>query len=113
MQRLITLTQKFFGRRLRSIALAGLVGFMGWLMIASQPAYAAKSAEASTPVDQVMTQEPRDQAYEEALEVIDDPNGVQKTYKENLKQYRQANPNQEGIIDEAKDLVDKITPGKR
>lgn len=113
MQRLIALTQEFFGRRLRSLALAGLVGLVGWLMVAAQPAYAAKSAKASTPVDQVMTQEPRDQAYEEALEVIDDPNGVQKAYKENLKQYRQANPNEAGIVDEVKDLVEKITPGKK
>ncbi len=113
MQRLIALTQEFFGRRLRSLALASLVGLMGWLMVAPQPAYAAKAAEASTPVDQVMTQEPRDQAYEEALEVIDDPNGVQKTYKDNLKQYRQAHPNEEGIVDEVKGLVDKITPGKK
>jgi hypothetical protein len=113
MQRLITLTQDFLSRRLRSLALAGLVGLMGWLMIASQPAYAAKSADASTPVDQVMTQEPRDQAYEEALEVIDDPNGVQKTYKDNLKQYRQENPENNGPVESAKDLVKKMTPGSK
>ncbi|TVQ07227.1 MAG: hypothetical protein EA368_14800 [Leptolyngbya sp. DLM2.Bin27] len=113
MQRLITLTQACFSRRVRSLILAGLGSLMGWLAIAHQPAYAASAVKDSTPVDQVMAEEPRDQAYEEALEVIDDPNGVQKAYKENLKQYRQENPENNGPVESAKDLVKKITPGSK
>ncbi len=112
MQRLVTLTRDFCDRCLRSLALAGLVSVMSWLMVAPQPAYAASTAETSTPVDQVMAAEPRDQAYEEALEVIDEPNGVQKAYKDNLKQYRQDNPETGGLVEEAKELIEKITPGK-
>ncbi len=59
-----------------------------------------------------MTAEPRDQAYEKAVEVIDNPNGVQKTYEENLKQHRQENPDQKSLIEDAKDLVNKVTGGK-
>ncbi len=114
MQRLTMLSREFFGR-LRTVVLVCLVGLISWLAIANQPAYAANANRASAPtVDQAMTQEPRDQAYEEALEVIDDPNGVQKTYKENLKQFRQENPDQkEGLIEGAKDLVDKVTPSRK
>lgn len=112
MQCLLTRSKKWFNGRLRAIALVGLVGVMSWLMLASQPAYAADASRSSTPtVDKTMTAEPRDQAYDEALEVIDNPNGVQKTYEENLKQYRQENPDQGGIVEGAKELVEKITPG--
>ncbi|MBE9109329.1 hypothetical protein IQ273_07860 [Nodosilinea sp. LEGE 07298] len=114
MQRLITRSREWFSDRLRAIALVSLVGIMGWLMLASQPAYAAEAQRASTPtVDKTMTAEPRDQAYDEALEVIDNPNGVQNTYEENLKQYRQENPDQGGVVAGAKELVEKITPNRK
>lgn len=113
MKRLMTLSKELFSRRLRAIALACLVGLMSWLTLATQPAFAANSKGTATPpVDQAMTEEPRDQAYEEAVEVIDDPNGVQKAYEKNLKQYRQENPDQKSLVEDAKDLVDKVTGGK-
>ncbi|MFQ4135106.1 hypothetical protein PGN35_002195 [Nodosilinea sp. PGN35] len=114
MKRLTMLSSEFL-RRLRTVTLVCLAGLISWLAIASQPAYAANADRTSAPaVDQAMTQEPRDQAYEEALEVIDDPNGVQKNYQENLKQFRQENPSQkEGLVEEAKGLVDKVTPGRK
>ncbi|PSR17699.1 hypothetical protein C8255_11290 [filamentous cyanobacterium CCP3] len=112
--RSITPFREWFSSRLRAIALFGLVGVMSWLMFASQPAYAAEARRTSAPtVDKTMTEEPRDQAYDEALEVIDNPNGVQKTYEENLKQYRQENPDQGGVIEGAKELVEKITPNRK
>lgn len=113
MQRLVILAQEFCDRCLRSLALACLVSIMSWLMVAPQPAYAASTPNTSTPVDQVMAEEPRDQAYEEALEVIDDPNGVQKAYKDNLKQYRKDNPETRGLVEETKELIEKVTPGKK
>jgi hypothetical protein len=111
MQRLIARFREWLSSSLRPIAMVCLAGLISWLMLANQPAYAARVGPSSTPtVDQTMTEEPRDQAYEDALEVIDDPNGVQKTYEENLEQYRQENPDQDGIVEEAKELVDKILP---
>ncbi|PZU93791.1 MAG: hypothetical protein DCF32_23040 [Leptolyngbya sp.] len=109
----MTLSKEFFGRRFRAIALACLVGLMSWFTLITQPAFAANNKGTATPpVDQTMAAEPRDQAYEEAVEVIDDPNGVQKTYEENLKQYRQQNPDQKSLVDDAKDLVNKVTGGE-
>ena len=114
MKRLLTFSEDFLSRCWRAIALACLVSVMGWLMVANQPAYAAAAKGASAPpVDQVMTEEPRDQAYEKAVEVIEDPNGVQKTYQENLKHYRQENPDQGGVVEGAKSLLEKITPGDK
>lgn len=113
MKRSMTLSKELFGRRLRAIALACLVGLMSWLTLATQPAFAASNqGTAASSVDQTMTAEPRDQAYEEAVDVIDNLNGVQKTYEENLKQYRQENPDQKGLVEDAKDLVTKVTGGK-
>lgn len=113
MKRLMTLSKELFSRRLRAIALACLVGLMSWLTLVTQPAFATNNKGTATPpVDQAMTEEPRDQAYEEAVEVIDDPNGVQKAYEKNLKQYRQENPDQKSLVEDAKDLVDKVTGGK-
>ncbi|MBD2109009.1 hypothetical protein [Nodosilinea sp. FACHB-13] len=107
------LSKKFISRRLRAIALVCLVGLMSWLTLATQPAFAANNkATATPPVDQTMTEEPRDQAYEEAVEVIDDPNGVQKAYEKNLKQYKQENPDQKSLVEGAKDLVEKATGDK-
>ncbi len=113
MQRLVTFAQEFCDRCLRSLAIACLVSIMSGLIVAPLSAYAASTAETSTPVDQVMAEEPRDQAYEEALQVIDDPNGVQKTYKDNLKQYRKENPETGGLVEDTKELIEKITPGKK
>ncbi|MGB3312254.1 MAG: hypothetical protein WBG32_22290 [Nodosilinea sp.] len=114
MQRLITRSRKWFSDCLRAIALVSSVGVMSGLMLVSQPAYAATAQGASAPtVDKTMTAEPRDQAYDEAIEVINNPEGVQKTYEENLKQYRQENPDQGGVVEGAKELVEKITPNRR
>lgn len=113
MKRPMTLSKEFFGRRLQAIALACLVGLMSWLTLVTQPAFAANNKGTATPpVDQTLTEEPRDQAYEEAVEVIDDPNGVQKAYEKNLKQYRQENPDQKSLVEDAKELVNKATGGK-
>ncbi|MBD1875270.1 hypothetical protein H6F75_17450 [Nodosilinea sp. FACHB-131] len=113
MQRLITLSKEVVSRRFRAIALVCLVGLMSWLTLATQPAFAANSKGTATPpVDQKMTEEPRDQAYEEAVEVIDNPNGMQKVYEKNLKQYRQENPDQKSLVEDAKGLVEKVTGGK-
>jgi hypothetical protein len=119
MQPLFTLAALCLSRlRALAVTLACLVSVTSGLMAVPPMAYAANRPAAApsadqVPVDQVMATEPREQAYEEALEVIDDPNGVQKTYEENLKQYRQENPDQGGLVEEAKDLIDKITPGGR
>ncbi|WP_156119887.1 hypothetical protein [Leptolyngbya sp. KIOST-1] len=113
MQCLVSRSREWFSDRLRAIALVGLVGLLGWLMLASSPAYAAEARSASTPVDKALTAEPRDQAYDEAVKVIDDPKGVQKTYEENLKQFRQENPDQGSVVEGAKELVGKIKPGRQ
>ncbi|MGB5973546.1 MAG: hypothetical protein WBG38_09505 [Nodosilinea sp.] len=113
MKQLVTRSREWLSRSLNLLAVAGLASVASWLMLVSQPAYAATTLETPTPsVDQVMPKEPRDQAYEEALEVIDNPRGVQKTYQENLKEYRQENPDEGGVIEGAKELVEKITPNR-
>jgi hypothetical protein len=113
MKRFMTLSKESVSRRFRAIALACLVGLISWFTLVTQPAFAANNKGTATPpVDQAMTEEPRDQAYEEAVEVIDDPNGVQKAYEKNLKQYRQENPDQKSLVEDAKELVDKVTGGK-
>lgn len=112
MKRLIEAARQFLTVRARAVALVGLVGLMGWLLVASQPAYAATSQNVTPQERNNSIAEKRIEAYEDTLEVINDPRGEQKEYQENLKEYREENPSQGGIVEEAKELVEKIVPGK-
>ena len=91
---------------LMSVLLSGL------LIFSPQP-IAAAAYKANSPVlDQADTNsksvESREEAYEEAIETIDKPDGVEKIYEENLKEYKEENP-QPGIIQEAKELIKDVT----
>lgn len=51
----------------------------------------------------------RSEAYEKAVNVADDPNGMEKAYEKNLENYKEEHPNDEGLVEKAKDLVEKVT----
>jgi hypothetical protein len=54
-------------------------------------------------------EEDRQAAYEKATEVINEPQGLEKVYEEDLKSFKKENPDENGLIEGAKDLVNKVT----
>lgn len=112
MKRLIEAVRHFWNTRMRAIALVSLVGLLGWLLVSTQPAY-AKDIQSDAPQERnnAIVKE-RTRSYEDALDVINNPRGEQKEYIENLREYREENPNEDNIVEEAKDFVEKIIPGK-
>lgn len=114
MKSLVETARQFLSARVRAVVLVGLVGLMGWLLVANQPAYATGKAQnfKATPQERnesIVKERTKD--YEEALDVANDPRGEQKEYQENLKEFRRENPDQSGIVEGAKDLVEKVLPG--
>lgn len=118
MKRLIEAARQFLNVRARAVVLVGLVGLTGWLLVANQPAYAAENAKrltSETPQERNNNiAKSRMKDYEEALDVTNDPRGTQKEYRENLEELRRENSSADegGLIEEAKDLVEKVLPGK-
>lgn len=51
---------------------------------------------------------PREKSYEEEINALNDPKGLEKEYEENLEAYEETQPDK-GIIEEAKSLVEKVT----
>jgi hypothetical protein len=104
--------RSWFSRPWRSVLLLGLGTLMIGSMVAIQPAQAAPSPSA-TPGDAAAVEQ-RQEAYDEALEVIDNPRrGTQEKYEENLSEYRQEHPDQGGLVEEAKELVKKVAPPQK
>jgi hypothetical protein len=75
-------------------------------IFSQQPAYA------STKVNQTETNEPayvtEAESYEEAVQEAQNPRKMDKAYKENVKEYKEIQPDK-GIIEEAKELVEQVT----
>lgn len=51
---------------------------------------------------------PREKTYEEEVNAINKPEGLEKEYEENLEAYEETQPDK-GLIQEAKSLVEKAT----
>lgn len=78
---------------------------VGWVGLA-QPSYAVAQSTAVQPASEL---EAREAAYEEAKEIADDPKmGIEKEYEKEIEAYREEN-GEGGIIEEAKELVTKVT----
>ncbi|HEY9879783.1 MAG TPA: hypothetical protein V6D29_15095 [Leptolyngbyaceae cyanobacterium] len=115
MQRLTKAARQFLSTRVRAIAMVCLAGLLSLLSFANQPAYADDSNRnfSQTPQERNNSiAEKRVDAYEDALDVVNDPRGEQKEYQENLKEYQEENSNQGGLIEDAKEAIEKIIPGK-
>lgn len=104
--------RSWFSRPWPAVILLCLGTLMLGSILATQPAYASPSPS-TTPGDTASVEQ-REKAYDEALEVIDDPRrGTQEKYQENLSEYRQEHPDQGGIVEEAKELVKKVAPPQK
>lgn len=92
----------------KSFLVLSLVGLLlsNVFMFSQHPAYAASKVNQSQKNEPAYVTEA--ESYEEAVEEATNPSKMEKAYEENVKEYREAQPDQ-GIIEEAKELVEKVT----
>ena len=122
MQRIFSVIGQAFAKRVLVFGLISLLSLSSLLVFAAQPALADRSNRASQAEETInraytmseatgLREEARQEAYEETAEAIsDDPKaGIEEIYEEDLKVYRSENPDQGGVLEGAKDLIDKVT----
>ena len=114
MQRIISA----IGKRVLIIGLMSLLSFSGLFIFGSQPAFADKKTAEEAAIDRAydlseaagFKEEDRQAAYEEATEAVANPKvGLEKIYKEDLKEFKEENPSENVLIEGAKELVEKVT----
>jgi hypothetical protein len=119
MQRIFSIIGQAFGKRILIFGLMSLLSLSGLFIFVNQPALADKPLQAQEKIDRAYTmseatglrEEDRQEAYDEAIEEIsEDPKeGLEKIYEEDFKAYKKENPDENGLLEGAKDLVDKVT----
>jgi hypothetical protein len=119
MQRIFSIIKENLGKRVLLLSLIGLLSLSGLLIFSNQPALAERSLSSQEKIDRAYTmseatglrEEDRQEAYEEATEAVskDPKQGLEEIYEEDLQTYRQENPDQGGVVESAKNLVDKVT----
>jgi hypothetical protein len=122
MQRIFSAIARVLGKRVLVMGLVSLLSLSSLLIFANQPALALSDKPLNSParseeaIDRAYTlshgtglrEEDRQKAYSEEAKAITDPKGLDKIYEEDLKQYKESQPS-EGIVEGAKDLVNKVT----
>lgn len=123
MQRIFSAIGQAFGKRIVIFGLMSLLSLSGLFVFANQPALAGKplnspsQAEATIERTYAMSEatalqeEDRQEAYEEATEAVNQPKGtgLEKIYEEDLKEFKQENADENGLVEGAKDLIEKVT----
>ena len=118
MQRIFSVIGQAFGKRLLIFALMSLLSLSGLFIFANQPALAEKSLQPQEKINRAydmneaagIQEEERQAAYDKAAEVVTDPKeGLEKIYEKDLKAYKKENPNDNSLVEGAKNLVDKVT----
>lgn len=113
MQRLFSVLKQVFFSNILAIGLVSLFSFAGAWAIAPATGYAATMSSQSTQ-EKVISPDSqpyssREEAYEKATEAAKDPNGLEKEYKKDLKIYQKDHPEEGGLIEGAKEAIEKVT----
>lgn len=119
MQRIFSAIGEALAKRLLIFGLMSLLSLSGLFVFANQAALADIPSRRPTEeaIDRAYTmsegtglrEEARQEAYDEAAEAINDPRGIEKIYEEDVKAYQEETSDGNGLLEGAKDLVDKIT----
>jgi hypothetical protein len=128
MQRLFSNVWGALGKRILVFGLMGLLSLSGLFIFANQPALAGQplqvqqkiiSQAGGKSVNRAYTQNeglglpdaPPQESYDEITEEIssDPKQGLEEIYEEDLKVYEKETSNDNGLLDGAKDLINKVT----
>lgn len=119
MQRIFSAINQALGKTVLLLGLIGLLSISSLLIFPIQSSLAANSKSLISQ-EKVTNQNTadhnaglgnREDAYEKAVEVVEDPKGLEKVYEENLDEYKGTEGNN-GIVEAAKDLVENVTGQK-
>lgn len=113
MQRMFSALMAAF-RHILFVGLISVISLTGLWSIAPQPAYAATTASQKPSQEAVISPDgesyaTREEAYEKAIQAANDPKGLEKEYEKDLKIYKEENPDKANIVEEAKDVIEKVT----
>ncbi len=119
MQRILSTIGQAFAKRILILGLVSLLSLSGLFMFSNQPALADKALSSEEKIDRAYTyneaaglqEEDRQAAYDAAAQAVqEDPKvGIEKIYEEDLKEFKKENPDENGLLEGAKDLVEKVT----
>jgi len=105
MQSILSTLGQAFRKSVVILSLVTLLGLSNLFIFTSQPAYAAKLNPQAAIQQDVGS---RVEAYEEAVEEAQNPAKMDEAYEEELEEYKESQPDT-GLIEGAKDLVEKVT----
>jgi len=119
MQRILSTIGQTFAKRILILGLVSLLSLSGLFMFSNQPALADKALSLEEKIDRAYTyneaaglqEEDRQAAYDAAAQAVqEDPKEViEKIYEEDLKEFKKENPGENGLLEGAKELVEKVT----
>jgi predicted ATP-grasp superfamily ATP-dependent carboligase len=112
MQQFMLSTGRSLYKFLMLTFLVGIMTFSGSFVLGVQSAAADVSSpkQALKEILKDQSSESPLQAYEEKERVVENPKvGIEKEYERNEQKYFQDHPDQAGIVEQAKELVTKLT----
>lgn len=113
--------QRFFSLSVRSLykvfmvtVLVGAMSFLsGFSSIQSSYADVSTPKQALKEIQRDQAVESPTQAYEEMTKIVEDPKvGIEKEYEKKEQEYFQDHPDTGGLVEQAKELVNKVTDSK-
>ncbi len=81
-------------------------------MLSAQPSYADMQPDVTVQEDMGSIQQEAESLqkdYDAEASAVSNPKGVEKEYEENLADYRKAHRGENSLVEEAKQLVEKVT----
>ncbi|WP_017719213.1 hypothetical protein [Kamptonema formosum] len=98
-----------------ALSLGSLISLSGLFLFSAQPGYAATAADRQPDRTEIVAPtypdrqpENRQEAYEEAVEDAESLQSMQQAYRENLEEYREANP-EPSLLEKVGQAIENLT----
>lgn len=110
MSRMISNLMQLLHKVLLLVAFVCLFNIV-WVSFPHSSSYAASSTqEYLNEIKKDQAMKDRQEAYKEATEITEDPKmGVEKEYEAEVEEYFEEHPEEGGVLQEAKQFVNKVT----
>jgi hypothetical protein len=119
MQRILLTIGQVFVKRILIVGLISLLSLSSLFMFSNQPALADKGLSPDEKIDRAynygeaagIREEDRQAAYDATAQAVQEnpKEAIEKIYEEDLKEFKEENPGENGLLEGAKELVEKVT----